>query len=95
MTQTIHKFTFTFQPEVEILLELPTHAKVVHVATVSPNVGAMWVLLHPTHRRWVRRFRVVGTGRDWPNDAHHVGTVIDGDFVWHIAEIQNVSHEDN
>jgi hypothetical protein len=34
----------------------------------------------------VRRFHIIGTGSPIPPNAEHVGTWIDGDFVWHLFE---------
>jgi hypothetical protein len=32
------------------------------------------------------RLQVFGTGHEIPDDWEHVGTVQDGEFVWHIFE---------
>ena len=40
----------------------------------------------PTEKRW---FRVVGTGWDLPDDViDYIGTVQQGDCVWHVYEYQ-------
>lgn len=32
-------------------------------------------------------YRVFGTGHPLPDDATHVGSVIDGPFVWHVYRL--------
>jgi len=50
-----------------------------------------WALVDPAKPRLEYKIRMYGTGHEIPfcdNDRTHIGTVIDGEFVWHyFAEI--------
>lgn len=37
----------------------------------------------------MRHFEVFGTGWDIPDDARHLGTVIQGKWVWHCYEVKH------
>jgi hypothetical protein len=64
--------------------------KVVHVAIQEPSRSiTVWYLADPESTfHDSRTFQIFGTGdQEVPEDAVHLGTVLDGWFVWHIFEV--------
>lgn len=79
-------------PLTDILM--PKNAKVVHVG-LQEGVVTIWAEVDDdalqaavSGREWDgRRFAVYGTGDTIPDDdAVHVGSLMDGIFVWHVYE---------
>ncbi len=66
---------------------MPAGAVVLHVG-IQHRILTLWALVDPDAAPSIRRFAVVGTGRPAPEDheGRHVGTVIEGLFVWHVFE---------
>ena len=58
---------------------------------LQDGVATTWALVDPRSRKVEYRIRMFGTGQDIPafdGELKHIGTVIDGQFVWHyFAEI--------
>ena len=75
-------------------ITMPKYAKILCVQ-MQHNVPTIWALHHdeaaePDYE--TRTFRVVGTGELVPDDynedkAAYIGTVQDGQYVWHIFEV--------
>lgn len=61
---------------------------VLHVASRTPDAVEMWVT-DTGGPRVRRRFQVFATGRDVPDNAVYVGTVLvaGGILVWHLFEL--------
>lgn len=55
------------------------HRRIVEVWTDEVDGGAGW---------GGRRVSAYGTGEPVPEDAHLLGSALDGTFVWHVAEVQ-------
>lgn len=81
-------------------IEVPGHrydGDLVRLVGIDPASGrvAIWVEhknpdhMTPVHQ--VREFRIFGTGHDVPHRFEHVGSVIDGQYVWHVFENTLVS----
>jgi len=90
--RTIHKFLVPFASEAAA--ELPPcpispSDKVRHVG-IDPRSGqpAIWVEVETQKAETPkgRRFVVSGTGCEVPPGHQHVGSTIDGSFVWHVFE---------
>lgn len=47
---------------------------------------AVWLEVDTEAPLTNRAFRVFGTGHPIPGDAFHVGSLVDGPYVWHIYE---------
>lgn len=88
--KTIHKYQLSLirlQP-----IALPKNAEILHVA-VQRGVLCIWamVTVPKTDDDWTERwFEVFGTGdkisTDMGIDRQHIGTALDGNFVWHVFE---------
>lgn len=63
---------------------LPAEHKIVHVALQHGNI-TMWAEVSLANVPYKPiPVSVVGTGHDIPEDTEHVGTFMDGPFVWHV-----------
>lgn len=88
--RTVWKFPLSLDGPTVILV--PSTALVI-LAALDPLTGApaIWLELDPESPRKERRFVIYGTGHPiegdggYPSDLH-VGSAIDGQFVWHIYE---------
>lgn len=91
--RTIWKFPIAIGEDTTI--EVPKMASI-RLAGLDPATGqpAIWVELDPARKRTERRFRIYGTGHEIEGDDGgfpqplHIGSVIQGPFVWHIFEIR-------
>ena len=84
--RTIWKFPVLSTGPCEI--EVPEPGMMVHVGR-DPLTGlvAFWAEVESDAPKVARRFLVVGTGHPIPADAAHRGSVVNGDFVWHLLEL--------
>ena len=93
----IHKFVIPGRFWNGYNIALEPDAEIVHVEMVDGNL-TFWaargaspasvfnkVPEEPTFN--CRSFQVVGTGHPFHENTKHLGTVIDGRFVWHLLEI--------
>ena len=69
-------------------IDVPTGCELVHVDR-DPATGLMafWAEVEPDVGKSPRRFKIVGTGHPIPKGAAHRGTMIQGDYVWHLYEL--------
>lgn len=67
--------------------EIPGYGGVAHVTRAGPGLIEFWSHVDTGEPERVVWFRVYGTGHAIPADAKHVGTVLDGPFVWHVCEV--------
>lgn len=92
--RTIWKFPIAIGAVTKI--EVPAIAPI-RMAGLDPATGepAIWVELDTDAPRVERRFVVHGTGHEIPGtdggypQPIHVGSLIQGPFVWHIFEERN------
>lgn len=56
------------------------------LAAIDPASGAptVWIEHDPDGRSVTRSFTVFGTGAVVPEQAEHVGSMVDGQMVWHV-----------
>lgn len=85
MSRTIWKFPLSNAGVNSI--PLPERASV-RLVDLDPMTGipTIWVELDDSDPKRVRRFLVHGTGHRIEPDEVHVGSVIQGSFVWHVFE---------
>lgn len=88
--RTIHKHLVSHRSPTDI--EMPGGALIL-LAGVDPGTGtpAIWVEVNPDREMVTRRFYVAATGQTIPGPDgvlhdSHIGSFIDGRFVWHIYE---------
>jgi hypothetical protein len=68
-------------------IELPVEATILHVAIQHTGQPAMWAEVDTDNSRERRHFMIFGTGDEIPESAHYIGTVLLGQFVWHVIEV--------
>ena len=69
-------------------IEMPHESKILHVDCQMKNVISFWAEIPDGDRILVnRQFQVVGTGQGIVRKkSEYIGTVLDGEFVWHLYE---------
>lgn len=79
-----------FPVRTDAAVMMPVGARILHVAN-QPYVGpCLWAEIDPDAPEEPRQFAVVGTGQMVPEGASHLGTWLDGQFVWHLYEMTDV-----
>jgi hypothetical protein len=78
----VWKFAIPLTSE-RTLLEIPHEAEFVH-AEMRPSEIWVWAVVNPDAPKERIGFFVVGTGHLIPADSYWCGTVLDGQFVWHV-----------
>lgn len=82
--QTIFKYPLGFSAANH--LDMPVGSRPVMVAMQNGQV-TMWAQVDPDFETTTKRdFVVAGTGHPVPDDYVHVGSCMDGMFVWHVFE---------
>jgi hypothetical protein len=71
----------------EFTVTMPETHTVVHVALQGAQ-AQMWVEVDTDSETWPTTFHVEGTGHPIKSDSIHVGSWIEGPFVWHLYEVQ-------
>lgn len=85
--KTIYKYPAPLTVFVEHVQALPVGAKFCHLGKQA-GLPMMWFEVDPEQRETESRvFFFTGTGRLVENHSTHLGTVIDGPFVWHLYEV--------
>lgn len=67
---------------------LPHGAEIVHFS-MQGDTPCIWARIPDKSfgtAHHVRQFWIVGTGHDIKDGLKHIGTVLHGDFVWHLFE---------
>ena len=67
-------------------LSIPGLRKIVHVGQDPMGKATMWVEVDTDKPATLYHFGVIGTGHHIPDHSKHLGTFIDGPFVWHIYQ---------
>lgn len=81
--RTVHKYELPIVDE--FTLDLPSQHKVVLVDFQNAR-PMMWVEVDTDSPSRPVKFSVEGTGHQIDGGAVHVGSFIDGAFVWHVYE---------
>lgn len=86
MIRCVFKYDIS-QPGDTVTVSMPVGAKVLHVG-MQNRVLRAWADV-PDHAaaHESRRFYTAGTGWEVPSDGVFVGTVFDGEYVWHVFEL--------
>ena len=84
---TVFKYPLALVAQVQTIA-FPMGAQILHVDLNPGAQGnlAIWaeVVREPDDRVVKRRFQIVPTGGAVPLGWKHLGTVLDGSFVWHV-----------
>lgn len=83
MSRTIHKHEI----KDAFALQLPAGWKPLMVA-MQGSTPRLWVELDTDDEElWEHHFQVFGTGHDLPGFGSHIGSWIDGPYVWHLYQL--------
>lgn len=66
-------------------IEVPTGAIIRHIGEQDGSI-CIWMEVTQSAPKEKRKFLVMGTGWELPEDRNYVGTVQMGSFVWHVYE---------
>jgi hypothetical protein len=85
----VFKYPLTFDSV--SVVSMIVDAKVIHVASQN-GVVTLWAIVPNSAFVEPRRFRILGTGHELPLEIalEHVGSCLDGSFVWHVFEELNL-----
>lgn len=84
--KTVWKFPLIFGDI--SLIEVPLGAEPLSVGRDPQGNLSLWALVDPhEHRRTQIRLRIAGTGHPvYSAEPKFLGTIHDGDFVWHVFQ---------
>ena len=83
-TQVIHKYRLPFKSELKDVVDVEVRpGDHLHLALQGGDIHA-WAAVDPDRELVTARFRLVGTGGRVDPVWHHLGTVLDGGYVWHV-----------
>ena len=82
MAKHIYKYAMPM-PFSSGVVELPDGFKFVHVAMQGREIMG-WAEVDPSAKAWGRPFCTLPTGAAVPDRQDHIGTVLDGIYVWHV-----------
>lgn len=66
------------------VLNLPSHAEILHVGLDPTCTPCIWCRVEPTARPVPTTILVHGTGHDVSPVAKHIGSFVTERFVWHV-----------
>lgn len=70
-------------------VEVEFGAKLIHVGVDPAGDPAIWCEVEPSGKTIVLPLFVLGTGHEIPAAAdQHVGSFVDGPFVWHVYTVK-------
>lgn len=73
-------------PTPHTVVDMAPNSKIIHVDVQNHQI-AIWVEATDGPETEKRTFTIVGTGRVVKETWVHVGSVLDGDFAWHVYEV--------
>ena len=79
---------------VEANQDMPVAAQIIYVG-MDPGSDhiALWAIVDPEQPMETRRFAILATGASLHDPERHVGSVIDGNYVWHVFETPPIPDE--
>lgn len=66
---------------------MPPGAEIVHAGPDPDGVACVWALVDPHAWNEHRSFHIYGTGHEVPAGALHIGSWVEGPFVWHLFDL--------
>lgn len=82
--KTVHKFPLTVQAQHSFLM--PDGAVALHVNLDPNGTVCLWAFVDTDKPVTLRTFRITGTGHPVPDGLEYLGSVVQGNFVWHAWE---------
>lgn len=96
MKRTIHKYAIPFASGTgehgRFSIETHEEGKFLHVALQPHPMGGpvpvIWAEVDTDSKPETEELVVLGTGSEVPKGAQHLGTWLDGPFVWHLYALE-------
>lgn len=66
------------------VLSLPSHAEILHVGLDPTGTPCIWCRVEPAARPVSTTILVRGTGHEISSVSKHIGSFVQGQFVWHV-----------
>ncbi len=87
--RVIHKYSVPFGNGAYGRFEIQTYSDstFLHVE-MQGHVSCIWAEVDTDSKPVVEHLHVVGTGHEVPADAAHLGTWLDGPYVWHLYALK-------
>lgn len=86
-TRVVWKFPLLLAPGPQEI-DMPKGAEIVLVH-MQAELCFLWAVVNPAADPEPRGFIIHGTGHQMDHDGQHVGSVMDGVFVWHVFELRS------
>ena len=80
--RVIHKCSLELSPDHQKVM-MPRHFDLVHCA-MQHGRPTFWYVTEPDSDDYQQTFGIIGTGLPFPANWAHMGTCLDGNYVWHI-----------
>jgi hypothetical protein len=84
--RTIWKWRINYLEQTEATFEIPTASTIRHV-DAQAGVVSFWAEVNSEDERDLRRFVVIGTGHEVPEDGIYQGTALADPLVLHLYEV--------
>lgn len=82
LMRTIYKYPIGLIGQTTI--NLPVDGRVVRVGLDPSGDCCVWVEMNLNDKTYPMHFCIVGTGHVIPIGFKHIGSFIDGEFIWHM-----------
>jgi len=87
MSNKIYKYEIQIADTQQI--DIPLDWSVMRVGLDPNNIPCIWADVNPDDENIPTTIYVVGTGHPLPVNAEHLGSFIQGPFVWHVLAKSN------
>jgi hypothetical protein len=67
-------------------IKMPVGAKIIHAGLDPKTVPCIWAVVRPDNPTNYRDIFIYGTGNATGKVDNHIGTFVQGRFVWHVFE---------
>jgi hypothetical protein len=83
--RTVYKYPLhvDYQQTIRVSREVGVSSKIVHVGLDPTGMPCVWVENRPGPINELFVIFVVGTGQPIPENTEHVGSFVQGSYVWH------------
>lgn len=82
--RTVWKYELTIDDEIDLFIPGGNPLRVVLIGLDPNGAPCLWAEVDPSARKVRRRLYIRGTGHAVPPSANHLGSFLQGPFVWHV-----------
>ncbi len=89
--RTIYKFPLAIEEKqkIEFLKEAGTTCKIIHVGLDPQDQPCVWIELYVGTYPCSYEFKIIGTGGRVSGCDNHVGSFVQGRYVWHVYVLES------